>query len=457
MRIPSAETDRAGTLVSAGRSICRAWPRPWRAAIGACAMTGARLRPVLTVAAALVALVPTSVEARICGDGIAPCHCQDTVRGIATLTADLGPCGPLGLKVLSGAVLDCAGHTIVRGDGEFPDSYGVKLDAAIGATVRNCVITQFRRGIRVRGGERNVLTANLLADNEYGIDVGGATSAGMAIGHRIVANVVRRSHLDGIHLGWGTHAAVVADNEITDSGEEQLYVLYNEGSVIANNTITGPAAAGIYVKHSERNHFIGNQVRDSRVTVRGRSSGNAFAHTTIFGAGFSFETHEGGHPHDNVVVGGAVVGADTCFRFAGAYDHDVSRVLVSHCTPAVMVAADGQSATGNVVEVVAVTEDFDRDGVANAEDPCTDRDGDDLGDPGFAAATCPLDTCPDIPQAERLDADEDGTDDACDVCPMFFRSGAARRRPGWPRRFVQPLREHTGGKFLRRPEPLHAR
>jgi hypothetical protein len=38
--------------------------------------------------------------------------------------------------------------------------------------------------------------------------------------------------------------------------------------------------------------------------------------------------------------------------------------------------------------------DADGDGAGDACDPCTDTDGDGLGDPGFAANTCPLDVCP---------------------------------------------------------------
>ncbi|HYV19597.1 MAG TPA: FG-GAP-like repeat-containing protein [Verrucomicrobiae bacterium] len=61
--------------------------------------------------------------------------------------------------------------------------------------------------------------------------------------------------------------------------------------------------------------------------------------------------------------------------------------------------------------------DEDRDGIADAVDPCTDTDGDGYGDPDFAASLCPRDNCPAAPNPSQADADADGPGDACDPCP----------------------------------------
>ena len=50
--------------------------------------------------------------------------------------------------------------------------------------------------------------------------------------------------------------------------------------------------------------------------------------------------------------------------------------------------------------------DADGDEVGDACDPCTDRDEDGLGDPGFAANSCPVDNCPDEPNGAGQDGDE---------------------------------------------------
>lgn len=57
--------------------------------------------------------------------------------------------------------------------------------------------------------------------------------------------------------------------------------------------------------------------------------------------------------------------------------------------------------------------DFDSDGVPDAEDPCTDTDGDGFGNPGFRASTCDADNCPDRANAGQEDANDDGAGDAC--------------------------------------------
>lgn len=375
----------------------------------------------LTALYATVTIVLASApgEARVCGGEIR-CQCGDTVSAAATLTDDLGPCRGSALRLVGSAVLDCTGHAIV-GSGVVPSaSHGVQLEQVSGAQVRNCRVEGFGRGIRLRGGRDATVVDNELVANTYGIEVAGGTSAGIAENHRIEDNVVRASALDGIHLGYGTHGALVTGNTIENSGQENLYLLYNEHSVIRHNTIRGGGAAAIYVKHSEDNHFIANSVSDRPIQIRGRSWGNVFAGNEIVGAAFAFEAHEDGFPHDNLVLGGAVTERYFCFRFAGAFDNRVAGVLIGHCTPAVMEQRDGQDATGNVVDYVLVTADFDGDGLANAEDPCTDTDGDGFADAGFGAAECARDNCRAVFNPDQDDPDADGSGTACDVCPLVF-------------------------------------
>ncbi|HEU4400797.1 MAG TPA: FG-GAP-like repeat-containing protein, partial [Candidatus Polarisedimenticolia bacterium] len=61
--------------------------------------------------------------------------------------------------------------------------------------------------------------------------------------------------------------------------------------------------------------------------------------------------------------------------------------------------------------------DTDHDGVPDPDDPCTDTDGDGLGNPGFAANLCARDNCPAEYNPSQLDTDGDGVGDACDKCP----------------------------------------
>src|SRR5262249_2899125 len=137
-----------------------------------------------------------AAAAKVCGGSVA-CACGDTVKGVATLPADLGVCTGLGLAVASGAVLDCAGHTITGS--HLPGAWdGIKVDSATGATVRSCKVTHFRRGIRIRGGGKNLVTGNESSFNKYGIDVATATT-----GNRIEQNAIHDNRDEGIHVGSG--------------------------------------------------------------------------------------------------------------------------------------------------------------------------------------------------------------------------------------------------------------
>ena len=70
--------------------------------------------------------------------------------------------------------------------------------------------------------------------------------------------------------------------------------------------------------------------------------------------------------------------------------------------------------------------DADEDGRLDVCDPCTDRDGDGVGDPGFPMNACGLDLCPDQPDPGQADGDGDGEGDACDCAPL---DPAVRRPP----------------------------
>src|SRR5215468_297384 len=127
----------------------------------------------------LVLLVVTgagAASAGNCGGGVA-CGCGDTVTTSTTLSQDIGVCTGTGLRVLSGVTLDCAGHTIT-GSTLSPARYGVLVDGATGATVTQCRITGFRKGIRLSGGSRNKVVGNeVFTNHDYGIEMSGASSA----------------------------------------------------------------------------------------------------------------------------------------------------------------------------------------------------------------------------------------------------------------------------------------
>jgi hypothetical protein len=269
------------------------------------------------------------------------CVCGDKVRGTVKLTADLTGCGRVGLKLDSGAVLDCDGHEI-RGSGPDQSAYGVRFDDVSESEVKNCRIRGFRRGIRVRGGDDNRVVANVLEENDLGIEVAGVTEAGTAVGHRIERNEVRKSRKDGIHVG-GAEKLILAENRVADSGDAAIHVETCKSCEVRKNEVDNPKAPALYVKHSSGGKFVGNTLKGGLVQVRGDSSGNQFKDNVLVGSAFLFEGYRGGKdggkgdvvtlPHDNEVVGGSVEGRKVCFRFEGAHDNVVRGVHVKDCRP----------------------------------------------------------------------------------------------------------------------------
>lgn len=373
---------------------------------------------ILVAAFALLARAATA-SALDCTSG-ANCVCGDTIQGTVVLSKDLGPCPSVGLRVAAGAVLDCDGHA-VTGTGADSALYGVLLDGVAGAEVRNCKVSGFRRGIRLRGGTGNHLHGNETWNDVYGIEVAGATEAGEAHDHRIEANLVRDSIDEGIHLGTGSVGIQVVGNTVRSSAYENLYLLNARACSAESNVLEDSGAAALYVKHSTSNSFVRNVVRDKLVHVRGGSVSNVFDSNSLDGVGFFFQAYqepEGWlHPHDNLVRRGEVTAPVVCFRFAGAYDNRVEQVVVGDCQVAENLPLGGVDSTGNVIDVVPSVPDADRDGIPNLYDECTDTDGDGFGNPQYSSNTCPPDLCPFVADPEQLDQDGDGFGDACDTCP----------------------------------------
>jgi parallel beta-helix repeat protein len=294
-----------------------------------------RNRFLLVLATCLlsVAVVPSQSSAKDCGDGIAACECGDTVLGRATLTSNLGVCQETGLFVASGSLLDCDHHTIT-GRGQ---EAGVLFDNANGAEVRNCSITNFQIGVRVKGGQGNAIVGNAILDSEkYGIDLADA-----AAGVRIESNTIRDSGDEGIHVGTGASDNVILGNQFVHSKEENVYLLGASGTRVIGNVMVDAGGAGIFIKHSTNSYVADNIVFDNPIQVRGGSRDNVLEDNALrrFGSGYVFEAllenNTLTYPHNNQVTAGTVFNAEICVDLKGAYDNLVQGLTVGACLAAV--------------------------------------------------------------------------------------------------------------------------
>lgn len=375
---------------------------------------------------ALAAAPPA--DAKPCG-GETPCECGDKVHGTATLESDLTGCGRVGLRLASDAKLDCDGHAIT-GQGKETSKYGIWLNAVTDAEVRGCTVSNFERGIRVRGGSGVRIEQNTVRDTETGIETSGATKKGQVLDAFIADNLLERNELDGIHLGVGTVRPHVTRNRFVKNGQESLNLCECVQCKITENVVEDSGTAGIYARNVSGAYFADNVLVRSFFYLRGNSTNNVLARNELdsgfylfggyTGRGFTNDPGWVKVPHDNEIIGGSVTGKKYCFRFEGASNNRV-RGTVTHGCETVSSKPYGEfEASDNVLNVRQSGSDFDEDGIVNVSDPCTDVDGDGFGDPGFRQSTCARDNCPEASNPDQADRDGDGFGDVCDVCPETF-------------------------------------
>jgi parallel beta-helix repeat protein len=127
--------------------------------------------------------------------------CEDKLRDPACLTVRLtediidheGTC--IGLIMgESDADFDCDGHTIDGDDIAIDPDYGVTMMHGTDNSVRNCVISDFSRGIYLWDATGHVLKGNTLTSNGAGIEMGWSDA------NSVVSSTVN-NNLSGIVLG----------------------------------------------------------------------------------------------------------------------------------------------------------------------------------------------------------------------------------------------------------------
>src|SRR5262245_2254327 len=297
----------------------------------------------------LLLLDLSAASAGACGGGRA-CRCGDTLSGVYELPADLGPCPRHGLVLKSGASLDCRGLRIT-GAGDGSEQFGIFLNGkpgaeVTGASVRNCHVSRFLRGIRLRAARGNQIGGNHAVDNGnhsthvgYGIDVSGASTDNVFTG-----NEIQRNADEGMHIGYGSHKNRLVGNMIHDNYRENLYVLGADGGTFLRNTAGGGGVNSVYVKDASGNRFEGNTFRDKTVHVVGDAHENEFIANTFSKSGIHFSEYKGPPPRSpakNRVSGGSISGGHDCVRFSSVRGNVVIDTALADCETTVR----GDSAT----------------------------------------------------------------------------------------------------------------
>jgi parallel beta-helix repeat protein len=291
-----------------------------------------------------------------CGGSI-PCQCGDKVRSDYHMTTDLGPCSEHGLYVASDVTLDCRNH-VVRGPGGRGEHFGIYLaNGTTRATVKNCEVTGFLRGIRLRSAHHNRLIDNQVHHNGdsashtgYGIDVAGGSTANVLQGNRVHDNAD-----EGIHVGAGSDQNTLIRNHVYANFRENIYVLRSNGGVFQHN-ITHGGMNSLFLKHATFNRFENNTFHDRTAALRGDSHDNQFVSNEFLNAGLQFQAYKEGatltRPTRNVVAGGTIFEGKPCVRFAGASGNLVKGVRLSRCGTAVVSTGMGTAIENTLIGMV---------------------------------------------------------------------------------------------------------
>ena len=224
----------------------------------------------------------------------------------------------------------------------------------MGSVVQNCHVSSFKRGIRIDGGRDNRILANHSFNNwGYNIEIAGGSTGSLIQGNTVsnTAAACLRSD-EGIHNGSGSDNTQILDNTVTNSRNENIYVLNSKGVQIVRNQSSETDSASIFVKNGQNVYVADNTVTKGSITVRGESYGNTFQNNTITGGrGYLFEAHKDEsddpspgywrYPRRNRVIGGKVQSPITipntsikpCLRFEGSYKNQVEGLqLDATCT-----------------------------------------------------------------------------------------------------------------------------
>jgi len=295
------------------------------------------------------AMVPVPAIAASCGDTIRRCECDDTVVVSTRLDRDIENCTDTGLRVAAGVTLDCGGHRIAGRS----NRDGILLRFADGARVRNCEVEGFRLGIRVRGGEGQLVSDNLVRNNRRGISVGEQAKR-----TRIESNRVENSREIGILVNPDTAHVQVTGNTVSASGRESIDIRDAQDVVIERNILSGRPRYDIRLTDTSNALVRGNSLEGGKLQVRGDSDANRFEDNVLTARyGFDLrgsEDRDGNWrgPDDNLIHGGAILNARPCFRLAGATGTIVDDVVFGECSsrPADLKTVDGHPSIGNSIQ-----------------------------------------------------------------------------------------------------------
>jgi len=119
--------------------------------------------------------------------------------------------------------LDCNGHEI-RGYGM---NYGIYLNNKSGITIKNCVISGFKKGIYLEYSSKDILTNNTVNSNNYGIYLNYSSN-------NTITNNTANNNNYGIYLQSSSNNIIT--NNTANNNNYGIYLQSSSNNIITNNT-----------------------------------------------------------------------------------------------------------------------------------------------------------------------------------------------------------------------------
>lgn len=274
---------------------------------------------------------------------------------------------PNGIEInASNIVLDCNGATLEGSN--IGHSKGVHINNNKNNIIKNCVIKKYYYGIRINASNNNTIINNTVHSSKGG--------AGISIGYSSDNNIIVHNNVysnTGTGIGLYRNPQVnpippnhcirntISSNQVHNNGIGILISSYCYNNTISGNNVFSNDEYGIFVSWNRWNYIISNIVTDNKYGI--------------------YTWHSWGHIiKDNTMCG------NTALDIYGYYGSHTGIGDNNRCDIAV-----NWNDTGTVGCTYPCCVDDDNDGVCNEDD-----------------------NCPNVPNPEQEDCNNNGVGDACD-------------------------------------------
>ena len=178
--------------------------------------------------------------------------------GNVTLTADLLGCPGNGIIIGADSItLDCNGH-VIAGDSAEHD-YGILLDGKRNATIKNCSVRAFWRGVGLLKASDNILNNNTVSNNtSYGIALTDSSNS-----NSLTGNAANDNALYGIVLFGTSDSNTLINNTANRNKYDGIGLFNSSKNTLKDNVANNNALYGIMIYDRSKSNTLTSNLADS--------------------------------------------------------------------------------------------------------------------------------------------------------------------------------------------------